>query len=195
MGLTAAAFAAALDALRPRGPVWSEDPETPLRRLLDGLAVEHSRVAGRAEDLREEAQPATTDELLEDWERVAGLPDACAIIPTTLEERRAALIARLSEIGQPTPAALAAAIEAATGVEVEIEEIVMPYIGVVDCESPVYGDDWAHTFYVHAGPTTVTELSCEDAPGPLASWGDPRIDCVVNRLKPAHTRALITYEV
>ena len=195
MGLTAPAFAASLDALRPRGPVWSEDPETPLRELFDGLAVEHARVAQRAEDLREEAQPATTDELIDDWERVAGLPDACAIFPVTLSDRRAALIARLSEVGATTPAALAAAIEAATGVVVEIEEPSPLLCGIGSCGDEVWGNGWEHAFFVHSGATTLDYLSCGDALGPLADWGDPRVECITARLKPAHTRAFVTYEV
>lgn len=195
MGLTATAFASALDALRPRGVVWSEDPETPLRKLFDGLAEEHARVAGRAEDLREEAQPATTDELIDDWERVAGLPDACAIVPVTLTDRRIALIARLSEVGEPTPAALIAAVETATGVLVEIEEPAALLCGVGSCGDSVWGNGWEHAFIVHAGSTTVEHLVCGDPLGPLATWGDARIECITERRKPAHTRALFTYEV
>jgi uncharacterized protein YmfQ (DUF2313 family) len=48
--------------------------------------------------------PRSTTELIADWERIAGLPDPCAnVAPTTLEGRRAAVVARIIARGAGGP--------------------------------------------------------------------------------------------
>jgi uncharacterized protein YmfQ (DUF2313 family) len=63
-----------------------------------GFADEFARLDGRADDLIEEADPRTTDEMLPDWEGFAGLPDPAIPRPIGLPARRAALQDRLIEI-------------------------------------------------------------------------------------------------
>lgn len=88
----------ALQALLPHGMCWTRDPGAVLTKLLDALAQEFGRVEDRAVELIEEADPRTTDELLEDWERTAGLPDTCHA-PSTTEGRVLALVAKLTGRG------------------------------------------------------------------------------------------------
>lgn len=78
-------------ALLPPGRAWPRFGL--LGTLVQALTDEFSRVARRARDLVEEADPRTTRELLTDWERVLGLPDCSA--PTTLQGRRDAATAKL----------------------------------------------------------------------------------------------------
>lgn len=102
MGLTSTDYLAQLQALLPPGPAWSKDEDAPLTRLLTGLAQELARVDGRALQLAKEADPRTVAELFADWERVAGLPDDCAIAfggDQTVAQRRAALLGRLAALG------------------------------------------------------------------------------------------------
>ncbi len=67
--------------------------------LIDGLVVELSRIGVRIEDIFREMDFRQMVELLPDWERIAGLPDPCAPTPTTIPERQAALVARITARG------------------------------------------------------------------------------------------------
>jgi len=101
----------ALYALLPSGPIWpSQAGEQPVwDDLIDSIAPEFQRVDARGEDLIQEAIPQADgstypDELLEDWERVAGLPEPCTTVIGTETNRRQALIAKLRGPGSPTAA-------------------------------------------------------------------------------------------
>ena len=94
MVLTENDYLRQMQSLLPYGPAWPKDDGALITRLLGGLAAELARVDGRAWQLVEEADPRTVAELFADWERVAGLPDACAIATLTREARRAATSTR-----------------------------------------------------------------------------------------------------
>lgn len=80
--------------LLPRGPAWPRDGEV-LRQLVAAEATELSRVDIRSRKLLAELDPSTTFELLPEWEEMYGLPDCPDAAPTTIEGRRAALLAKL----------------------------------------------------------------------------------------------------
>ena len=194
MALTDVDYLHQLQALLPPGPAWPKD-ESPLTRLLDGLAQELARVDGRALQLLEEADPRTTAELFADWERVAGLPDACAVAfggEQTLAQRRAALVGKLTTLGGQSAAyyvGLAAVLGYAITVEDFTEHTVEDSV-----EHPLYGAAWAFAWQVNAALNTVTEITVEDSvEDPIASWGNALLECVINRLKPAHTTVLFSY--
>lgn len=86
----------ALVQLLPRGDAWNFDPEGVERKLLRGLAVEPARVEDRLRQLLREIDPRTATELLEDWERVLGLPEKCGTPPTSLDARRLAAFTKLT---------------------------------------------------------------------------------------------------
>lgn len=86
----------ALVQLLPRGDAWNLDPEGVVRKLLRGLAVEPARVEDRLRQLLREIDPRTATELLEDWERVLGLPEKCGTPPTSLDARRLAAFTKLT---------------------------------------------------------------------------------------------------
>jgi uncharacterized protein YmfQ (DUF2313 family) len=99
-GPTSIAYRQALQALLPLGDAWPRHLDAALTRLLMAWAEELAWVDTRGVRLISESMPASTRELLADWERVAGLPDVCgAELDTTIEERRHALIAMLTRQG------------------------------------------------------------------------------------------------
>ncbi|PTT59353.1 phage tail protein, partial [Pseudomonas sp. HMWF007] len=101
---TAADYLEQLKALLPPGQAFPRESGTTLHNLLDGMSVELARADSRAETLPEEANPATTIELLGDWERVVGLPDKCSgALEETLQGRRSALLAKLTSTGGQSP--------------------------------------------------------------------------------------------
>lgn len=94
---TRQAFAHALSAMLPEGPVWPREIGSTLQRALLSLT---EPVARWAIDcgifLAREAFPPSADLMLSDWERVLGLPDACIPYPETFVERQAAVADKLA---------------------------------------------------------------------------------------------------
>lgn len=89
-------------ALFPRGAAWNFAAPI-FAQVAEAIAIEFGRVDARAEAILLEMDPRTTTELIEDWERVCGLPDTCAEAPTELADRRAAVTARLVARGALSP--------------------------------------------------------------------------------------------
>lgn len=195
MALTESDYLRQLQALLPPGPAWPKDDEALLTRLLAGLSEELARVDGRAWQIAEEADPRTVAELFADWERVAGLPDACAVAfggTQTAAQRRAALVGRLTTMGGQSPAyyiALAASI----GYAITITEF-RAHTVVDDVDDALYDIAWNFAWQVNAALNTIHEITVDmTVEDPLAAWGNALLECVINRLKPAHTTVLFSY--
>ncbi len=182
-----------LQALLPPGRAWPREPAAVLTQLLDALAQEFARVDTRALSLLDEADPRTTTELIEDWERMLGLPDYCTALAGTIAGRRGAVTAKLTASGYQTPAYYTGA-AAALGYQIGIEEF-MPYeSGHLVNGVEVTPAQWPYVWRVHAPDTTVTEFTCNSpCTEPLRSWGNDQLECLIKRLKPAHTHTLFAY--
>ena len=191
---TAAAYTAQLQQLLPTGPAWSRDPAATLTALLAGLAAEFARVDGRVDDLLTEIDPRSTYDLLEDWERVLGLPDGCTPVSGTLSERRAALIQKLTSLGGQTPA-FYVALAAALGFAIVIHE----FDPAVDVYSPgldISGGKWRLVWRVEVltqTDFTVFRAGVSAAGDRLTEGGALDLECVIRRAKPAHTLVLFSY--
>ena len=184
-----------LQALLPHGPAWPRDDTAALTRLLAALATELARVDGRAIQLVEEADPRTVAELFADWERVTGLPDACAVAfggDQSMSQRRAALVGRLTTMGGQS-SAYYVGLAAALGYAITISEF--SEFSVNDnVEHALYGAAWNFAWQVNAALNTVTEFTIDSTvDDPLAAWGNALLECVINRLTPAQTTVLFSY--
>ena len=192
---TAAEYREQLKQLLPPGQAFPRDPGTTLHDLLDGMSVELARVDERGFTLPLEANPATTTELLVDWERVAGLPDRCSgVLEETIQGRRNSLLAKLASTGGQSIAYFIS-IAAALGYEVTITEF-KPFRGGVS----VVGDaltngDWQFAWQVNCPETTVLAFRAGlSAVGePLRSWGTGSLECKIRQLAPAHTIPIFAY--
>ncbi len=88
----------------PSGAAWPRAVDTNSTDFARGLSKEFERINARVEQLLLEMDPRTTTELIADWERITGLPDPCAeVAPTTIEDRRAAVTARIVARGNGGP--------------------------------------------------------------------------------------------
>lgn len=189
-----AAYTAQLQQLLPTGAAWSRDPSATLTAFLGALAAEFARVDARADDLLAEMAPRTTYELLEDWERVLGLPDGCTPVLGTLSERRAALVQKLTSLGGQTPA-FYVALAASLGFEVLVHE----FDPDVDDYSPgldISGGKWRLVWRVEVlNQTDFTVFRAGDsaAGDRLVEGGALDLECVIRRAKPAHTQVVFTY--
>lgn len=181
-----------LQALLPTGPIWPREPGATLTKFLQAWADELARVDGRAGDLANELDPATTFELLPDYERVCGLPGGCAYVAGGLAERRAAVKSQISARGGQSPGYFIE-LAAAAGYQVSITEF-RPFTADGTCDLAVCGDDWAHAWQVGAPETTVREMTadgtCAEA---LASWGNERLECLLSAKAPSHTVPIFSY--
>ena len=193
MRATNADYSLLLRNLRPRGPAWPAED-----RFLDGQAVELARVHNRALDLLDEADPRSSREMLADWEEQAGLPDDCSAgIATTLQERRAAVTAKLTSRGGST-IAFFEGIAAALGYAIEIAEF-RPFIaGLGRCGDRLNGPPSVR-FYLRirvTGPRVTLfragASQAGDRLGKIARAED--LECRIGQVVPAHLSLIFSYE-
>lgn len=190
--MTADDYLSQLQALLPQGPAWPRDSSATLTMLLQAMADELARIDNRAAQLIEETDPRTTDELLADLERVAGLPDTCVATSQTTAQRRAALHAKLTTLGGQS-AAYFIALAASLGYTVTITEFDQHTVAD-DVNHPLYGQPWQFAWQVNAPQDTVGVFDVNGTvDDPLAWWGNEALECSINRLKPAHTHVLFAY--
>lgn len=195
MARTADAYREQLKALLPPGQAFPRDTGSSMDDLLGAMAQELARIDGRGEALILEANPQTANELLADWERVAGLPDKCAgTLEETVQGRRNALLAKLSSTGGQSPAYFIE-VAAALGYTVTITEFRPFRAGLSEAGDALTNGDWVFYWQVNAPATTVIQFrASQSAAGdPLAAWGNDALECKLNQLKPAHTGVLFAY--
>lgn len=165
-------------ALLPTGLAWPRiGDDNNFTALLDAEAEELARVDARAHELIEEAFPNTTIELLPDWERVAALPDVCTGELGTLQQRHNALMGVLTtkrRLSRQFYIDMAARI----GFDITITEL------------PNYTWQINAALDVNAVYFRVDQSTIGDA---LVSSLNNLLECVMNKLKPAHTIVTFTY--
>ncbi len=166
--LTSTEYRDQLAQLLPRGKLWERVLDGRLGQVLHALADELARVHDRGQDVIEEADPRTTDELLADWERVTGLEGE-----GTDAERRAVVWAHLTARGGQS-AAYFAAIAASLGLEVTIETVLPFRCDRSTVGTPLYDDGWAFVWWVTGPAATSAALRAQ-------------LEAIFEQHKPAHT--------
>ena len=190
---TPATLLATLKALLPTGAVWPREPDAALSRILGGPATTFARIYARAQALIVDAFPATTLELLPEWERTLGLPDPCAGAAPTIQQRRAQVVARFAgRGGQSVPYFVAYA--ANLGYSITITEFA-PFRFGMRFGLPMAGEEWSHVWRVNAPLDTI--ISFRFGQGRFGerfrTWGNEVLECQLEEIKPAHTILLFSY--
>lgn len=177
--------------LLPEGAAWPRDPDATLTQMLDAFSAEYARIHNRAVDLIAlEADAKRMSETLPEWEEMLG-PDAC-LAAATIDERRAAVVARLTARGGQSRQFFVD-VAAALGFEVTISEY-RRHTCEMTCEDPICEEPWNFVWQVNAPETTIVESTCESTcETPLRSWGNTILECLISTRKPAHTRVLFRY--
>lgn len=184
-----------LQSLLPLGSAWTRDPDATLTQLLLALAQEFGRVDQRGVDLIAEADPRTTSELLSDGERVAGLPDTCLTAGQTIQQRRVALVSKLTGMGGQSRQYFIA-LAASLGYPGAAISEFRPLNCNDHCDDAMNDESERFTWRINlpnsAGGVYIMNCNstCSDA---LGSWGDEVLECRINHLKPAHTTVLFAY--
>ena len=184
-----------LQQLLPTGGAWPRSSAAVLTGLLAGLAGAPARAHNRACDLVEESDPRTAAETIGDWERLTGLPDACAETEVvTLQQRRNAVHAKLTARGGQSRQ-FYIDLAASLGFTVTITEFRPFQAGASTAGDPAMSEEWRFVWQVNAPETTVIEFKAGagSAGEPLRAWGNKQLECAVTRVKPAHTEVQFAY--
>lgn len=92
-------FVSALQSLMPPGKAWPRDPAAVQTAVLTGLAPSFQRVAAAGNQLLVDAFPATTVQLLPEWQKTLGLPDPNYPPAPTLLEQQAQVAVKFANNG------------------------------------------------------------------------------------------------
>jgi len=173
-------------------PYETTDRVLAARLAAEGKALDAAHAL--ADVVAEAISPAGADGMwLADWERVLGLPDTCAGgYGQTKAARIAAALAKIRQRGGLSRAYFIA-LAKALGFEITIEEYAA-YTCESPCDRPICDEPWRFVWTVRAPETTIREFKCTSGcEDPLASWGNELLECVITRLKPAHTFVRFAY--
>ncbi|HVT35404.1 MAG TPA: putative phage tail protein [Nevskiaceae bacterium] len=177
MAITADSYARQLRQLLPPGQLWArlaggDDWRNLLKALGASLMRAHKRIAA----MPREADPRTASARLPDWETSVGLPDTCIPGGGSLQQRRNAVVARLRSTGGASPAYFIG-LAAGYGYTITITPL-----------GPAY---WRATA---AEDTVVVNCTCNGGcDDQLEAYGNDQLECLLNRVKPAHTQLDIAY--
>lgn len=196
--MTPAAYRAQLQALLPPGDTYPRHLAAFWTKLLDAFAEEYSRFDERSEQLLNEAMPGSSLEMLPDWERLVGLPDACSLeLANTIAERRQNVVSKLTMRGGVSRSWYIA-FAAKLGYTIEID-VFRPFItGISRCGDRLNGGHSVrHTWRVRViGPRYTPFLTgasqCGDLLGKITRAED--LECQLKRRKQAHTNLIVSYE-
>lgn len=197
MGMNGAAYLAQLQALLPPGLAWPRAADDTLTKALAAIADDMARIDERAAQLLDEADPRATSELLVDWERIAGLPDPCVVASgatQTVDQRRAALVAKLISLGGQSRQYFID-LAAALGYPGATIDEYRPFTCNSNCNDAPWSEADRFAWQINLPSLGGTFVMNSDSPcdSPLAAWGDEAVECRIQRLKPAHTTALVAY--
>lgn len=177
--------------LLPRGIAWSREHESNVGKVLQVIAGERAQRHDRKLTLLEvESFPASSVELLPEWEQVAGLPDPCRPVPGTLAERRSELIDQLFGDHAPTPTMMIALARRA-GWNITIREQRDFVAGISMAGDPVAESDFTWIVTVLGQSISFFRASQNASGDPLWTFPDlSTLECVLRRAAPAHTNLI-----
>ena len=199
-------FTGAILRLLPRGRVWPKapvfldavgtiDPDAPVQvKVMAALAPTYTRSGARAANLLVDAFPATTVELLPEWQSALGLPDPCVGASPLLSQEQGQVVARLTGRGKNQSVAFFINFAATLGYPITITQFAPFRAGRSAAGQPLCGSAWANAWQVNAPTFEVDYFAAGDAAGePLATWGSTALQCELQRVAPAHTTLLFQY--
>lgn len=193
-------YARLLKDLLPTGWVWESKNRkgSNLSRLLSAMAEEYARIDERTMDLIKESNPATTFELLPDWERVFGLPDECAPEETlTLQQRRQRILQLLTTRGGQNKS-FYQTLASQFGFDVDVIEVSdqPPFrAGQGRAGDRLTNGIWRYAFIVQAPADSIVRFRAgiSTAGERLLLVQNSTLQCLIEKYKPAHAVAIFTF--
>lgn len=197
--------------LLPKGRAWNEDVDSDLYKLVDAVAQELCRDDDRLEDLIKEIDPFHTSELLEDWESMLNLPDSCLEdLELSEDDRRDLIIQALNALGGASGDYFYNLLTN-SGFTVTVTPVFYPFVAGsragdrltngdryftagTRAGNRLYNTGWTFWFEVHSDELIITRFRAGSRAGErLSVFGNERLECIIRKLKPAHTSVLFTY--
>jgi uncharacterized protein YmfQ (DUF2313 family) len=188
---------AILHRLAPPGHAWPKAITGTARALLEGLAGTPAEVERRAAMLLVEFDPRSTLELLPDFERLLGLPTACATgEPQTIVERRTAVVSRLTAVRGSSPAELIS-LAATLGLTIEVVEYVPFAAGIGYAGAPLSNGPWLYTVTFRAPVATgqFFRAGSSGAGDSLFALSNVALECGLEDAVPAHVFPRFDYDL
>lgn len=187
-------FASAFLAMLPTGRAWAKDRDSNLAATVSALMPAFELSANRAAALVQDVFPATTNELLPEWEATTGLPDPCAGLAPSPEARRNQVVARFAGVGGQSIADLMRYADN-LGYPITVTEFGVTRAGLMRAGEALLGD--GVQFQLKVTAPVVNQrffLAGTGAAGdPLSSFGNAVLECELATIKPAHSKLLHTY--
>lgn len=186
-------YQAAMQRLLPRGPIWRSDAAAVLTRVLKALAPTYTRSTQAAAQVLIDASPATTVNLLVEWEESLGLPDPCTVSSPSIAQRQAAVRAKFASRGSLTIGYFIA-LAAALGFTVTITEFSVFVVGDV-VGPPLYGPAWNFAWQI-AAPQIATlyfTVGVSAAGDPLTTYDSGELVCRITANAPAETTPFFVF--
>jgi uncharacterized protein YmfQ (DUF2313 family) len=191
---TAADFLQILDNFLPTGQAWPRQSNSVQTALLMAFSDAQALVAGREANLLIDAFPATTVELLPEWEASLGLPDPCLGPNPTLAQRQQAVVARLvANGGQSIP--YFEQFSANLGYPDTTFTEFAPWRCGDRCGLPLYGVPWVYALQVNSPSLQIHyfRTGINVAGDPLAWWDNNALICELKRVAPAHVYLIFAF--
>ena len=184
--------------LFPRGEAWEarDRDDSELSLLSKGVAYELARVEERGIDLKREADPNKTLELLPQWEALCGLPDECTGEAPTLADRRNQVLQKLRNRGGATQnESFFEALALNLGFVVNVETFRPFLAGKSVAGDALTNDPWKFWFGVSTEDFLVQYfLAGQGTAGQaLQIVGNDTLECTIVKYKPAHTEVLFSF--
>jgi len=186
-------YQAAMQRLLPRGPIWRNDSGAVLTQVLGALAPTYTRSTQAAAQVLVDASPATTQNLLVEWEESLGLPDPCTAAGASIAQRQAAVRAKFGARGSMSTAYFVT-LAANLGFNITITEFSAFVAGNV-VGLPLYGPPWNYAWEV-AAPQIVTQwfLAGQGVAGdPLDTYDSGELVCRITANAPAETTPFFVF--
>lgn len=162
--------------------------------LLVALGRELARVRESGEAAFDALHPGrASGSALDAWEKALGLPECSGASADTARRQQAAWAKLRARAGGQSPGYFLELIADRFDLEADVVEFELADCNG-DCNQTVYGAAWANTWALVLPMTDLYVAGCnDDCNDPLREWGRDELECLIDALKPAHTRVLYWY--
>lgn len=184
-----------LKDLLPQGIVWEYDPDTNIDGLILSLQSRLQAAEYDLVDLFNDLMPdSTTGNFLDRWETQVGLPNDCSKFSVfTSLQRRQNVLSQLNATGGQSIQYYLDVMEIMGYPNNTITEYSALRIGD-PCDSAVRGEDWDYAWSISIPDQISSRFNAQsDCDDPLDSGTDQWLQCLMLKIKPAHTILFFDY--
>jgi len=164
-----------------------------LRKVLTGLACQWLRFRDKVNEVSNEYDINQTTALIEEWERVVGIPDDCFSNTGSLEDRRRNILVKLAGVNVSTAKQfedLAQTFGFDVTVSNGVDEAVLPATLPLILLDP---DEAPFTIIVTLNQSLQPTGLPLELPFELTDQAPEILECLFDKLKPANTQIIFRY--